>query len=206
MGILRTAPYWSGMDSQFTIEAEELRLDADPSMNQAYLSISSTAIQNATWEFQVRLDFNPSSANYARIYLVSDQSNLTQPLNGYYVLLGNNEDEVSLFKQTGTSHTKIIDGRDNLLNLPTIAVRIKATHFHDGSWELYSDLGSLGAYFSEGSVLDTTHLSSNYFGVLCAYTATRSDKFYFDDFFVAGDAYVDTFPPELEPNKCRFRK
>ncbi|MDH5247423.1 MAG: lamin tail domain-containing protein [Cyclobacteriaceae bacterium] len=196
-GDFTRSPEWSGMDSHFIIFDGALRLNADPMTGMAYLSVPSTAMLGATWEFVLKLDFNPSNANYAQVYLVSDQPNLAGPLNGYYVLVGNTTDDVSLYKQTGTVHSKIIDGRDGLLNLSGTKTRIKVTRFTDGSWELFSDLGAMGNYFSEGSVQDTTNTSSYYFGVLCTYTATRSDKFYFDDFLVAGDAHPDGVPPEL---------
>lgn len=52
------------------------------------------------WNFWVKLSFNPSSGNYARIYLCSDNENLKGSLNGYYVAIGyNGNDRVTLVKQ-----------------------------------------------------------------------------------------------------------
>ena len=33
---------------------------------------------------------------------------------------------------------------------------------------------------------------------MCKYTSTRCDKFYFDDFFIDGDVYLDTVAPKLK--------
>ena len=40
-------------------------------------------------------------------------------------------------------------------------------------------------------------MTSKYFGILCSYTATRSDKFFFDDFNIQGNATNDDIAPDL---------
>ena len=40
-------------------------------------------------------------------------------------------------------------------------------------------------------------MTSRYFGILCSYTATRSDKFFFDDFNIQGNATNDDIAPDL---------
>lgn len=192
-----TAPAWAGSSAKFAIYSGQLRLQAPGVTDIAYLSTESQAIEDASWEFLVKLDFNPSSGNYARVYLVSDQADLTGPLNGYFVLIGDTPDEVSLYRQSGTTRTKIIDGLDGRVNAAVVNVKIKVTRNAAGSWELYSDVGLLGAYTSEGSVSDVTHEASTHAGVYCVYTATRSSHFYFDDFTVSGTPVQDVTPPTL---------
>jgi hypothetical protein len=63
----------------------QLQLAAPAASGQSFLATESEIITQATWSFYVKLDFNPSSSNYADIYLVSDKENLTEPLNGYFV-------------------------------------------------------------------------------------------------------------------------
>jgi len=55
-----------------------------------------------------------------------------------------------------------------------------------------------GNYISEGTIEDADHFFSSYFGILCAYTSTRSDKFFFDDLVITGDAYMDYDPPGID--------
>jgi Lamin Tail Domain/Bacterial Ig-like domain len=191
------SPIWSGMTAKFTISTGQLRLQAPAVGDIAYLSTPSQAIENASWEFSVKLDFNPSSGNYTRVYLVSDQQDLTGPLNGYYVLVGDTPDEISLYRQTGTTRTKIIDGPDGRVNLSVVNVKVKATRNATGNWSLFSDVGLTGNYISEGTVSDTQHTVSRYAGVFCLFTATRSNHFYFDNFIVSGTAVQDTTPPVL---------
>ncbi|SKC74455.1 Lamin Tail Domain [Ohtaekwangia koreensis] len=191
-------PSWSGQNTKFTVLANQLKLQAPAVSDDAYLSTPSKSINDASWEFYIRLGFNSSSTNYARVYLVSSQQNLADTLNGYFVMVGNTADEISLYKQTGSSKSKIIDGVDGKLNLATAEVKVRVTRDASGNWQLYSDVGTTGNYISEGSVTDAEHFSSSYFGVYCSYTATRSDKFYFDDFVVTGNPYVPPVPPSFK--------
>lgn len=190
-------PIWAGDESKFAIDNFRLRLQAPAVSSTAYLSTTSSAINNAVWEFTVRLEFNPSSGNYVRVYLVSNQADLSGSLNGYFVIVGDTPDEVSLYRQSGSSITKIIDGSDGSVNLSLVDVAVKVTRDNLGNWELFSDVGITGTYTSEGTAADNTFKASSHFGVLCTYTSTRSDKFYFDDFVVTGNPYVDTDPPLL---------
>lgn len=200
-GDFLSSPAWSGSTSKFVISSGQLRLMAPAVSGDGYLSTPSRSIDSATWEFFVRMDFNPSSTNYASIYLTSDQANLAGPLNGYFVMLGNVNDEISLYKQSGTTKTKIIDGTDGKLNLALVTAMVRVTRDADGNWELLSDVGSTGSFTSEGFVADLSTMSSQYSGVYCLYSSTRSDKFYFDNFVVQGDPFTDNVPPALDSLK-----
>lgn len=192
-------PEWIGETSKFRIEAEELQLYDlnDPPEANSWLSTISQSINEASWEFTVRFDFNPSSANYAEIYLVSNQQDLNENLNGYFVKLGNTTDEVSLYRNDGTTSTKIIDGTDGRLNTNLVNVRVRVTRNTSGIWTLENDTLGGTDYYTEGSVEDVNYLTSEYFGIKCIYTATRKDKIFFDDFITTGTAFVDNTPPEL---------
>lgn len=195
-GDFTSAPAWSGEDTKFEVDGVfQLHLNAPAVTDEAYLSTQSGAIENATWEFYVELDFNPSSGNRAYVYLVSDQANLKNPLNGYFVMIGNTDDEVSLYRQDGASSTKIIDGLDATVDASPAIVRVQVTRDVTGNWELLIDNTGGSTYTSQGTVFDDTYFQSDYFGVFCDYTSTRSDKFYFDDFNVTGQPYVDADPP-----------
>ncbi|HEY3429052.1 MAG TPA: lamin tail domain-containing protein [Cyclobacteriaceae bacterium] len=188
-------PGWSGDNSKFSVQTNQLRLTAPAVTDVAYLSLSSTAIHDASWEFLVRLDFDPSGSNYTDVYIVSDQSTLTSPLNGYFVRVGGASDEVSLYRQSGTGKEEIIDGLDARVTGASIAVKVKVTRDASGTWQLFSDPAATGIYISEGVTADETNTSSSYFGVVCVYTSTRSDDFYFDDFIVTGNPFVDLSTP-----------
>lgn len=197
-GDFSSNPTWMGQTTNFIVDtAQKLQLNASGAGN-SYLSTSSQAIQNAIWEFQIEMKFNPSSSNFAHVYLVSNQSDLSQNLNGYFVKIGNTSDEISLYRQDGSNQIEIIDGQDDRVDLGNVQAKIRVTRDSLGNWELFSDTSLAGGNFvSEGSVFDDTHFQSQFFGVHCFYTSTRSDKFFFDDFQISGNAFMDNLPPEI---------
>ncbi len=192
------SPAWGGMETFFTVANNQLKLQAPNEDGVAFLSTSSRVIQDAIWEFKIFLEFNPSASNYTRVYVISDQADLSGPLNGYFVLVGDNKDDVSLCRQTGTTFSKIIDGMDGTLNASTVNVKIKVTRDEEGKWHLFSDVGATNNYIEEGIADDAAFTNSRYFGVLCTYTSSRADKFYFDDFNVTGKILEDNIPPALD--------
>lgn len=195
-----TNPYWQGDSVKFIVNASgELQLNAPPVTGQAYLSTSSSLITNTEWQLYVKLDFSPSTSNLLKIYLVSNQKDLTDTLNGYFLKIGEsgNTDGIDLYKQTGLTETLIIDGLTGTVAKSTNELSIKVLTDDTGNWSIYADtLG--GTEFSlQGNGWDTSFTNSNYFGVYCKYTSTRSDKFYFDNFYI-GPILIDTSPPAID--------
>ncbi|MEQ8469964.1 MAG: lamin tail domain-containing protein [Marinoscillum sp.] len=187
-----TAPAWSGNISDFEIDEDlKLHLNAVAATAESYIVTSSTLMDKTIWEFYVEMGFNPSSGNQLFVYLASNQEDLTGDVDGYLVRLGNTEDEVSLYKQSGTTLTKIIDGEDDILDVSTVAIRVKVVRDENGNWELFRDTSGGTAYTSEGSVNDVSFTSSAYFGFRCDYTSTRSTLFWMDEIMI-DQVQVDT--------------
>lgn len=195
-GNFTSSPAWVGNTFDFTVNSGELQLNAPAVSGYKYLSTNSQSINNATWEFQVRMTFGTSSSNFAKVYLTSNTLDLSGALNGYYVLLGGTNDDVSLYRQTGTTSSQLIDGRDGAIGGATVDVRVRVTRTTAGLWEVLTDTSSV--LLSEGTAIDITHPQSLFFGVGCNFTSTRSTRFYFDDFVVTGNAAVDTTKPTLD--------
>lgn len=185
-------PAWQGDAPDFNVSTGRLRLQAPPVTGTATLATPCAAIYQGSWEFSVQMDFTPSSSNYAKVYLASDQPSLQ---NGYFVKIGGSTREVSLYLFSGGIEQKLIDGLDDRVNQPIVIISVRVTRDEAGNWSLYSDPGSTGVFISEGTATDLTHLTSAWFGVQCVYTATRSDKFWFDDFVVSGKEVPYTPPP-----------
>ena len=188
-------PTWTGDLEHFTVSNSELRLAAPAVAATSKLSTASKAIANATWQFKVTMEFNPSSNNYCRIYLTSIVEDLSQ--EGYFIMLGGTEDEVSLYRQDRNGAAEIIDGKDGRLGTSVVNVEVMVTRDQQGNWSVYSFTDTDAEKFYDGSVFDDSYKASNYFGIQCTYTSTRSDKFVFDDLQVAGEAYTDTERPVL---------
>lgn len=184
--------------SKFEILAGELHLNAPAVSGSAWLSTPSLAIENAGWEFSVRLAFNPSSTNFINVFLVSDQQNLTSPLNGYFVKIGNTTDEISLYRRSGSTDTEIIDGLDGRVNADPATVRVRVTRNEFADWTLSSDVGITGSFANEGAARDDVHLVSAHFGLTCIYTSTRSTSFFLDNITVTGGPVTDRVKPTVD--------
>ncbi len=193
-------PVWAGDTVEWEVLNGELHLNnpAPASNNNSYLSTPSVAFNNATWEFRVRLDFNPSSTNYVEVFLASDIADLEGNTNGYFVKLGGTTDEVSLFESDSGSDTEIIDGMDTRLDVTNSTVYVRVTRDAAGNWELFSDTSGTGNnLFYEGAVTDTKHSSSSFFGIHSRYTSTRATWCYLDTVHVTFIQAQDTTPPVL---------
>ena len=191
-------PTWTGEIGNFIVNTNnELQLFAPAITDTSYLSTPSTLIDDAEWLFKVRLDFGTSSANLTRVYVVSDQADLSAALNGYFVLIGNTDDEVSLYRQDGLGVTKIIDGVDGFVGQSTVNVSVKVSRLANGDWSLEADNTGGSNFTNMGAVNDQTYSTTNDFGFFCKYTSTRSEKFFFDDVVVSNLVTVDTVKPQL---------
>ncbi|MDD5570630.1 MAG: hypothetical protein PHD97_05665 [Bacteroidales bacterium] len=130
-------PNWNGDDSLFKCNLVDtnyvLQLNATIPKT-AYLYTANTMLDSTEWHFYIKMNFSPSSTSYARVYLVSDNSNHTGSLNGYYLQFGetNNTDVIRLFKQTGTSSVLICSGTTSIAL--AFEINVKVTRSKNGTW------------------------------------------------------------------------
>ena len=182
-GDFTSNPVWIGDTSEFGVtSANQLRLNAPALTEESHLALPLNLSTISEWEFYVNLGFNPSGSNLLDFHLMSDSANLESDHNGYFMRVGGTGDEVSLFRKTGAASTKIIDGIDDRVNLVPVSIWVKVLRFNNGDWKVYSKLENESAYTFEGEVNDLTFNTSDYSGLLCDYTSTRSTLFWFDDF------------------------
>lgn len=200
-GDFTTNPGWVGDNADFEVDGNNrLHLNAPAATSESYLSTPSAFLEPGSWEFYVELDFNPSSSNYARVYLTSDQADLSASLNGYFVRIGGaTSDRIGLYRQDGSSTNTLIESGDDWVDLSQVQVQIRVNRDGNGNWTLEADTSSgFTGYTNLGSVQDLTHTTATHFGVRCTYTSTRSDRFYFDNFNVQGTPLIDTSPPTIQ--------
>lgn len=192
-------PAWVGDDSLFAVTANQLKLKGTVS-SDAYLATAHTLMDSVTWSFQTRFALSPSSQNFSRFYLVSSSANLKAALNGYYVQLGGvtgNTDSITLYKQSGTTHTRLIAGRPATVSKSNNLVRVQVFRDHLGNWQLWSDTTGGTNFISEGTAFDNTFTSSNYLGWFIRYSAGNSQNHYLDD-VLANIPIKDTVAPTLD--------
>lgn len=173
-------PSWNDPESKYEVNSEILHLNAPEVSGEAVITTSSSAAYGE-WEIFVRLDFNPSGFNLARFYIISDTQNIKEDVNGYFIEVGGTDDEVSLYRQTGSEVIKVIDGTDGLVDSNPVRVRIRVTRDLDGHWELFADPGGGTSFASQGTTTDNTYNSSSYLSIFSDYTSTRHDLFEYDD-------------------------
>ena len=82
-------PTWIGDFDKFEVDSSgRLHTIYDSVSSEIYLSTISKVSENAVWEFSSEYLFEPSSSNFSKIYLMSDNQDLTSNLNGYFVNFG----------------------------------------------------------------------------------------------------------------------
>ncbi len=201
-GNFTTNPSWSGNTSDFIVNtALQLQSNNTVANSNYFLTTPNSLATEAEWQIYIQISFNPSSANYIDVYLTASASDLTlSTTTGYFVRIGNTDDEISLYrKDAGGSITKIIDGVDGILNSSNSVTKIKVTRDASNQWILSRGLsGSGNSYTSEGSVTDATYTSSAFFGFFIKQsTASFFQKHFFDDIEIKN--YVpDTSPPVIQ--------
>jgi hypothetical protein len=197
-GDFTSSPTWSGDNSLFLIDANQLRSNS-PGAATYYLSTPSTLALDAQWEFTIDFQLSTSGANYSDVYLMSDNADLNLTLNGYYIKIGGTPDEISLYKTVAGTSTLLIDGTDGTINSSSsnlFNIRVKRTAGND--WTLDIDDGATGAYITDGTVNDNSVTTSTHFGVYIDQSSAAGavNGHYFDNFSV-GSIPVDITAPTL---------
>lgn len=200
-GTFRTNPIWDGDTIAYTINSSnQLQLNSAGTASP-YLSTNftyNTTAKVSEWQFFIRLNFAPSASNYARVYLMSDNPDLNAPLNGYYLRFGENLalDAIELYRQQGTTVTRILRGTDATIANPFQAV-VKVIRDANGEWTLFTDFSLQGLFTQEAQAVDATVTSMQHLGVVCFHTTTNRTNFFFDDFY-AGEERTDVDAPILQ--------
>jgi hypothetical protein len=194
-------PEWTGTVSHFIVNANnQLQLNNSGQASTSFLSATSSSptLNGYEWQFFIRLAFAPSGNNFARVYLVSDQSDVTGSLNGYFLQFGEagSADAIELFRQTGANIVSVCRASTMGGIAAAFAVRVRVLRNEVGLWQLFVDYAGGDDFVLEATGTDNTYVTSSYFGPRCTYTSSNSTNFYFDDFYM-GPEIVDETPPVI---------
>ena len=190
-------PSWNGTMSDYVVNSD-LALQLNNSIaTTSYLSIENN-LNNSNdneWRFWVKQSFSPSSANFGRIFLTSDNEDLSNCQNGFYIQLGESgsNDAIRLFKMSDGNSTLLCAGSDGQI-ATSFEVNIKITRAINGDWKLFCDLTGGTNFVLLSTANDTSPLSNNYSGILSTYTISNANKFYYDDIYI-GIEEIDETPP-----------
>lgn len=195
-GDFSSDPAWSGNTGQFEVNtAGQLHLKTTGA-DTAVLSTPNSLISNTEWDLWMKLSFNTSVNNFARIYLVSDKEDLASDLSGYYIRVGGSDDSVAFVRQTGDVHTVLFTAKGVYSGNSVNTIRFRMIHEKSGTWRLFTDNAGGSVLMESGTSDDNMFTSTSAFGVYCKFTSSNSTKFYFDDFYI-GPVVVDSVPPAL---------
>jgi hypothetical protein len=203
-------PVWVGSTNNFFVNTSGQLQSKATAASTSYLFTASEAFEDAVWECWVKINYNPSSANYAAIYLASDKTDISLGCYGYFVKVGDTQDDVSLWLQEGTKKTKLIDGIDKRTDRSPCELRVKVARDAQGNFALYSKLVSENDFVLEGSVQNNVVKKSSFFGLMVVNSATTGSDYYFDDIVVTGNKAQDLEAPEWDlfsleqPNKLNL--
>jgi hypothetical protein len=193
---------WTGNTNNFIVnDKHQLQSNNTVANSSFYLCAKNEMATSVQWEFWIRLAFNPSSANFTDTYLTASAADLTlNSTSGYFVRIGNTEDEISLYRKDKNGEiTKIIDGENGILNSGNNILKIKVTRDKFDEWKLFRDATGTGnSYINEGKVFDSTYNSSAYFGFLIRQsTSGFFQKHFFDDILIT-EFIQDATAPKIQ--------
>ncbi|HEX8549489.1 MAG TPA: lamin tail domain-containing protein [Cytophagaceae bacterium] len=186
---------WRGNTESFIVKNNQLQSNGPLSSNsKLYISTPVALGKNAHWQFTVDLKFNPTSSNFIRIYLASNESALDQPLDGYFLQIGQtNEDFIKIFRQSKSDIEELFTSTRSLGQS-----NIKTTIFIDRDtsslWKVYTLNESGKEKLFEGSFQDKTYQQSQYFGIYCQYATPSRNNLYGLD-----DIYLNALPKAARP-------
>ncbi len=179
-------PDWQGNTSHFVVNSSgQLQLNA-PGAGSSLVFVETMVPDSAVWDLWMKMDFSPSMSNRLTIYLMSASSDLLTA-DGIFLELGENGNNDAIQIKQRLNGVESSLGATALASIATDPVELRLSIEKKGDdWRLLVDYigGSNLAQAATWSA-SVPNVGTKYFGLGCDYTATRVDKFYFDDIALA---------------------
>lgn len=175
---------WQGDINKFSfINDSTLQLFDTIQATSAVLYSQVDMADSMFFQSKIHFGFNPSSSNYAKIFLSSqskDDSN-----NGICVVIGAANDNVELCTFKNGKKNTHISSENSLLNTSTVDVWVRVIKKMN-SWTLYTLTDSswidLGSVEIDNSIYEYPEI--DFLKIECVYTKTRFDKIGFNNFII----------------------
>ncbi len=191
---------WTGSIGDFIVnDNDQLQLNA-PDAGEAYIYRSSTIdFDTVTFMMYHEMDFAPSDNNKSRIYLAIDNEDASIA-NGYFIEIGENgsADALKFYYLEGGVEFFIASASMGAMASEPAIVRLQIDIFPDGLWTVRSnyDGGEFTSLDLEFMDDQFSFKESKFFGLHCKFSASRADKFFYDDMSI--QRFVkDTEPPQV---------
>lgn len=190
---------WQGDVSHFVVNiSKELQLMA-PQAGTSQLYTQQPIPDSTIWSFLIKLDFSPSTSNALKLILQADQPDLTMA-SGYLLDIGEtgSQDAIRFYRLDSGTPVLLATGSPGAMGGSTAICRGRISRSASGKWAMEADYTGGQNLQPDWTAQDDTYAgtSSGVFGPVCIYTATRTDKFFFDDFRIEAPV-PDDVPPGI---------
>lgn len=188
---------WSGSTNDFIVNNDsQLQLNA-PAAGESFIYRSSSIdFDTVSFTMYHQLDFSPSDNNLSRTYLALDGNDPTTS-SGYFIEIGENgsEDALKFYFLSEGNPQFIASASMGALAAEPATVQIEIDIYPDGLWSVKTnyagdDFTSLELEFVDDQF---SMKESLFFGLFCKYSASRADKFFYDDLS------IQKFAPDVDP-------
>ncbi len=200
---LSNDPEWLGNQDHFKTSSSSaipeghrpaLQLSAeDP--GESFLFTAMDVPGTVEWRFWLKLSYNTSANNYARIYLVADRYPLSIDQNAWFLQFGGLDDSLYFFREKEGLAELMFTCKTVFTGNGTNSFYVKVV-YNEYEWKVFSSQSASGIFEAEGSVTDTLMVDEGFFGIKCFYTSSNKTKFYFDELKVR-KFEKDTLAPEI---------
>ncbi len=203
-GDFSSNPTWNGTSELFSINAsgqlQTIATAADTAL--LFTSFSNTSLSNKEWQFFIRQSFAGSANNNSRVYLTASgiplnlSSSGSAGVQGYFLRFGEtgSADAIRLFRDNGSGAPTELAACTAGAISASFSARVKVTRSDAGLWAIFVDYTGGTTFVQEATATDTQFTTSANLGVICSFTSSNADNFFFDDFYF-GDFIIDTTPP-----------
>ncbi len=188
---------WTGDTMDFMVNNEfQLQLNAD-SGGGSFLFAELPFSFEMQWELDIRLDFAPSAGNRLIIFLKAAMPDL-ETGDAWFLEIGEtgNADPVRLFRRENGHDILMGESEPAVVAIQPVEMKLKVTYtgLH---WNMYAGMqgGLMELLFSVREEHPGIE-GHGFFGLHCTYSASRRDKFYFDNICI-GPYVPDIVPPAI---------
>ena len=189
-------PEWTGCVKNFIVNENNM-LQTNPSsdVNEVWLFTPNEIMRNTVWNFRLMMNFSPSDNNCVIIWLCCDNSEPRNIKNGCFLKIGEqeNNDAFEIYSLVNGNKSLILRGNNGNVSSSFVKdIRIK--HTSDSDWILFSKNIDNEIFTKECEVNFTADMMSSFFGIVCKYTPSNAENFYFDNFDVHSISEIIDLP------------
>ncbi len=177
-GELQSNPAWMGELDDFVVENGVLNLNAaEAGISQLMTTIE--VVDDYEWSMSFNLDFSPSASNQLLIHLWSETENFSE--NSLTLLLGENGSDDALTLVELPSNTILAEGIPTRVANDPVELDL-LINYNNSFLTVQSKTPDEAIFTEEIEVFIGDRIIGNgFFGIECRYTASRADRFFFDD-------------------------